>query len=124
MSKAHNIHVMYNFEHHSSQVAAEWGVCVVITDVRHTVKNVRFSTSVQKLSTLLFSPFTQTWLTIWPSKKYKSHTDIKKQQPFCPLSLHTFWHFFVRRFWERSMVSETESEGFVGVVSESEGFVG
>ena len=28
-----------NFEHHSSQVAAEWGVCVVIVDVRHTVKN-------------------------------------------------------------------------------------
>ena len=31
---------------------------------------------------------------------------------------------FVRRFWERGMVSKTESEGFVGVVSESEGFVG
>ena len=76
MPRAHNIHVMYNFEHHSSQVAAEWGVCVVIADVRHTVKNVCFSTSVQKLLTLLFSPFTQTWLTIWPSKKYKSHTNI------------------------------------------------
>ena len=57
-STALNIHVMYNFEHHSSQVAAEWGVCVVIADVRHTVKNVCFSTSVQKLLTLLFSPFT------------------------------------------------------------------
>jgi len=94
MPRAHNIHVMYNFEHHSSQVAAEWGDCVVIADVRHTVKNVCFSTIVQKLLTLLFSPFTQTWLTIWPSKKYKSHTDInlKKFNPFCPLSLHTFWH--------------------------------
>ena len=77
MPRAHNIHVMYNSEHHSSQVAAEWGVCVVIADVRHTVKNVCFSTSVQKLLTLLFSPFTQTWLTIWPSKKYRFHTDIK-----------------------------------------------
>ena len=94
MPRAHNIHVMYNFEHHSSQVAAEWGVCVVIADVRHTVKNVCFSTSVQKLLTLLFSPFTQTWLTIWPSKKCTSHTNInlKKFNPFCPLSLHTFWH--------------------------------
>ena len=74
---------MYNFEHHSSQVAAEWGVCVVIADVRHTLKNVCFCTSVQKLLTLLFSPFTQTWLTIWPSKKYTSHTDInlKKIKP-------------------------------------------
>jgi len=76
MPRAHKIHVMYNFEHHSSQVAAEWGVCVVIPDVRHTVKGICFSTSVQKLLTLLFSPFTQTWLTIWPSKKYKSHTNI------------------------------------------------
>ena len=76
MPRAHNIHVMYNFEHHRSQVAAEWGVCVVIADVHHTVKNVCFSTYVQKLLTLLFSPFTETWLTIWPSKKYKSHTDI------------------------------------------------
>ena len=33
MPRAHNIHVMYNFEHHSSQVAAEWGDCVVIADV-------------------------------------------------------------------------------------------
>ena len=83
MPRDHNIHVMYNFEHHSSQVAAEWGVCVVTADVHHTVKNVCFSTSLQKLLTLLFSPFTQTWLTIWPSKKYKSHTDInlKKIQP-------------------------------------------
>ena len=97
MPRAHNIHVMYNFEHHSSQVAAEWGVCVVIADVRHTVKNVCFSTSVQKLLTLLFSPFTQTWLTIWPSKKHTSHTDInlKKFNPFCPLSLHTFWHLVI-----------------------------
>ena len=94
MPRAHNMHVMYNFEHRSSQVAAEWGVCVVIADVRHTIKNVCFSTSVQKLLTLLFSPFTQTWLTIWPSQKYKSHTDInlKKITPFCPLSLHTFRH--------------------------------
>ena len=93
MPRAHNSHVMYNFEHHSSQVAAEWGVCVVIADVHHTAKNVCFSTIVQKLLTL-FSPFTQTWLTIWPSKKYKSHTNInvKKFNPFCPLSLHTFWH--------------------------------
>ena len=106
MPRAHNIHVMYNSEHHSDQVAAEWGVCVVIADVRHTVncehhssqvaaecvviadvrhtvQNIYFSTSVQKLLTLLFSPFTQTWLTIWPSKKYKSHTDINiyKNQP-------------------------------------------
>ena len=97
MPRAHNIHVMYNFEHHSSQVAAEWGVCVVIADVRHTVKNVCFSTSVQKLLTLLFSPFTQTWLTIWPSKKYTSHTyiNLKKFNPFCPLSLHTFWHLVI-----------------------------
>ena len=97
MPRAHNIHVMYNFEHHSSQVAAEWGVCVVIADVRHTVKNVCFSTSVQKLLTLLFSPFIQTWLTIRPSKKYKSHTNInlKKFNPFCPLSLHTFWHLVI-----------------------------
>ena len=97
MPRAHNIHVMYNFEHHSSQVAAEWGVCVVISDVCHTVKNLCFSTSVQKLLTLLFSPFTQTWLTIWPSKKYKSHTDIsfKKFNPFCPLSLHTFCHLVI-----------------------------
>ena len=97
MPRAHNIHVMYNFEHHSSQVAAEWGVCVVIADVRHTVKNVCFSASVQKLLTLLFSPFIQTWLTIWPSKKYTSHTDInfKKCNPFCPLSLHTFWHLVI-----------------------------
>ena len=97
MPRAHNIHVMYNFEHHSSQVAAEWGVCVVIADVRHTVKNVCFSTIVQKLLTLLFSPFTQTWLTIWPSKKHKSHTDInlKKFNLFCPLSLHTFWHLVI-----------------------------
>ena len=42
MPRAHNIHVMYNSEHHSDQVAAEWGVCVVIADVRHTVKNVFF----------------------------------------------------------------------------------
>ena len=83
MPRAHNIHVMYNSEHLSSQVAAEWGVCVVIADDRHTIKNVCFSTIVQKLLTLLFSPFTQTWLTIWPSKKYKSHTDINiyKNQP-------------------------------------------
>ena len=66
---------MYNFEHHSSQAAAEWGVCVVIADVCHTVKNIRFSTSVQKLLTL-FSPFTQTWLTISPSKICISHSDI------------------------------------------------
>ena len=97
MPRAHNIHVMYNFEHLSSQVAAEWGVCVAIADVRHTVQNVCFSTSVQKLLTLLFNPFTETWLTIWPSKKYKSHTDInvKKFNPFCPLSLYTFWHWVV-----------------------------
>ena len=79
MPRAHNIHVMYNFEHHSSQVAAEWGVCVVIGDVCHTVKNICFSTSVQKLLTLLFSPFIQTWLTICPSKKCISHTDINKK---------------------------------------------
>ena len=79
MPWAHNIHVTYNFEHHSSRVAAEWGVCIVIADVRHTVQNACFSTSVQKLLTLLFSPFTQTCLTIWPSKKYKSHTNIKKK---------------------------------------------
>ncbi len=104
MPRAHNIHVMYNFEHHSSQVAAEWGVCVVIADVRHTVKNVCFSTIVQKLLTLLFSPFTQTWLTIWPSKKHKSHTDInlKKFNPFCPLSLHTFWHLVILT-WLKSL---------------------
>ena len=60
-----------------------------------------FSTSVQKLLTLLFSPFTQTWLTIWPSKKYTSHTDInlKKCNPFCPLSLHTFWHLVIYICW-------------------------
>ena len=105
MPRAHNIHVMYNFELHSSQVAAEWGVCVVKADVRHTVKNIYFSTSVQKLLTLLLSPFTQTWLTIWPSKKYKSHTDIylKKFNPFCPLSSHTFWHLVIIYMWPSPM---------------------
>ena len=115
MPRAHNIHVMYNFEHHSSQVAAEWGVCVVIADVRHTVKNVCFSTSVQKLLTLLFSPFTQTWLTIWPSKKHKSHTDInlKKFNPFCPLSLHTFWHLVIYIYltYKKGLVRQTERSG-------------
>ena len=97
MPRAHNIHVMYNSEHHSSWVAAEWGVCVVIADARHTLKNIRFSTSVQKLLTLLFSSFTQTWLTICPSKKCISHSDISYFffNPICPLSLHTFWHLVI-----------------------------
>ena len=66
--RGHSIHVIYNFEHYSSWLAAQWGVCVVIDDVRHTVKTY-FSTSVQKLLTLSFSPFAQTWFTICPSKK-------------------------------------------------------
>ena len=79
MPRAHNIHVMYNFEHNSSQVAAEWGVCVVTADVHHTVKNVCFSTSVQKLLTLLFSPFTQTdLLSGLPKNTYLIPTLIKK----------------------------------------------
>ena len=70
---------------------------VVVADVRHTVKNIRFSASVQKLLTLLFSPFTQTWLTIGPSKKCISHSEINYFffNPFCPLSLHTFWHLVI-----------------------------
>ena len=95
--RAYNIHVMYNFEHHGSWVTAERGVCVVIADVCHTVKNIHFSTSVQKLLTLLFSPFTQTWFTICPSKKCISHSEINNFffNPFCPLSLHTFWHLVI-----------------------------
>ena len=91
MPRAHNIHVMYNFEHNSSQVAAEWGVCVVIADVHHSVKNTFFHFCAKNYwhyCLVLLRKHDLLILSVLP-KKCISHSDINYFFFFQPL-LSTF----------------------------------
>ena len=81
----HNIHVVCGFEHHGRWITAEWGFCVVIASVHHTVtvRNVtlkKHTTSAQNPTDIAL--FFHTKMTYYPKHVYFILTGFFFFQPF------------------------------------------